>query len=139
MNKGRPSKYNPKHCKVVIDLMTEGYSKEVVAAELGISRDTLYEWCRRYPDFSDTIKRGELLSQRYWEKIGMDGIMGKIPGFKVAIWIFMMKTRFGWSDIPIVKDEPTTQQIIENPDEELKRLMDKYGNHPVKRAMLFGS
>lgn len=136
MRKGRPSKYHLKYCKVVLEIMTEGFSKEAVAAELGISRDTLYEWCRRYPDFSDTIKRGELLSQRYWEKIGMDGMLGKIKGFKVAIWIFIMKTRFGWSDNPVQKVTPKRFEVEELSDFDLGEIVRKYSTYPQKKVQI---
>lgn len=135
MRKGRPSKYNPRYCKVVIDLMSEGLSKEVVAAELGISRDTLYEWCRKNPDFSDTIKRGELLSQRYWERIGIDGMLGRIPGFKVAIWIFMMKTRFGWNENQVIP-EVANNKIGYDPDQEYDRIMTELDKSPIRKSIL---
>ena len=95
---GRPTKYNPAFCDLVIKLMQKGHSKLFVAGKLGISRDTLYEWCRRYPEFSDTIKAGETMSYAYWEDLGMRGMMGKVKGFRPSLWIFTMKARFGWRD-----------------------------------------
>jgi|GEM_PF-1108198 len=95
---GRPSKYKPEYCNVAIKLMKKGHSKQSVAGRLGISRDTLYEWCRTYPDFSDTIKVGEMMSYAYWEELGMKAMMGKVKGFRPSFWIFTMKARFGWRD-----------------------------------------
>lgn len=108
MATGRPTKYNPDFCDLVIKLMKKGHSKLFVAGELGISRDTLYEWCRKYPEFSDTIKVGEMKSYAYWEDLGMRGMLGKVKGFKPSLWIFTMKARFGWSDnspVKMIEDE----------------------------------
>ena len=43
---GRPSKYDPAMCEIVVDLMSQGYAKVEVAVALGISRDTLDAWSK---------------------------------------------------------------------------------------------
>jgi len=78
MLKGRPSKYDSKFCDIAYKYMAKGHSKLAVAGKLGISRDTLYEWCRKYPEFSDTIKIGEMKSLQHWEEIGMKMLFGKL-------------------------------------------------------------
>jgi len=103
MATGRPTKYNPAFCDIVIKMMKKGHSKQSVAGKIGISRDTLYEWCRRYPEFSDTIKVGEMMSWHYWEDIGIKATLGKMKGFRPSLWIFTMKARFGWRDNSPVK------------------------------------
>lgn len=35
----------------------DGLSQEQVAHNIGISKATLYEWIKKYPDFSDAIKK----------------------------------------------------------------------------------
>lgn len=82
----------------LIDFMAQGYSKEATAAHLGISKDTLYAWNNKHPEFSDAIKEGEQQSRLWWEKIGMGGMVGKVPGFNASTWIFNMKNRHGWTD-----------------------------------------
>lgn len=127
---GRPSKYDPKYCGKVVSLMTKGLSKEAVAGKLGISRDTLYEWCQAHKDFSDSIKTGEAKSRYYWEKIGMDGIMGKIKGFRPVVWIFIMKNRFGWRDNLNIQEEKTDmiqEMPEENPNITLDRIIREHG------------
>lgn len=96
---GRPLSYKPEMCDQVIQLMKDGASKTAVAAELGIAKSTLYEWSNKdsaffIPEFSDAIKRGEALSQLWWEKAGQMAVMGSVVGFSAAAWIFSMKNRF---------------------------------------------
>lgn len=132
---GRPSKYKSEYCDVVTKLMKKGHSKLFVAGNLGISRDTLYEWCRHYPEFSDTIKVGEMQSYAYWEEIGMRAMKGKIKGFRPSLWIFTMKARFGWRDNSPVKIIDDMADVIEReisedkPQRTMAEIVEKYGGH----------
>ena len=65
---GAPTKYDPAHCEKVIEIMAKGLSVRSVAAELGVHRDTIYEWMVRYPDFSDSVKKGLDLAFKYFEE-----------------------------------------------------------------------
>lgn len=127
---GRPSKYDPNYCGKVVSLMSKGLSKDAVAGKLGISRDTLYEWCQTHEEFSDSIKTGEAKSRYYWEKIGIDGMLGKVKGFHPAVWIFIMKNRFGWRDnlnIQQEKAEMIQTMPEENPNLILDRIIREHG------------
>lgn len=52
----RPSKYNPSYCNEIIETMATGYSLTAFAGVIGVCRDTLNEWQREYPEFSDAVK-----------------------------------------------------------------------------------
>lgn len=40
-------------------LARDGATDADIASYIGISRDTLYAWKKKYPDFSDALKRGK--------------------------------------------------------------------------------
>lgn len=106
---GRPSKYDPKLCKDLMEFMMEGLSFEAFAGKVGVHIDTLYEWTYNHPEFSEAKKRGYALSLEFWEKLGRNATYGRIPGFNAAVWIFTMKNRFGWKDkqeISAADDKP---------------------------------
>ena len=97
MPAGRPTKYKPEFCKIAIDLMTEGASKTEVTATIGITFETLMDWMNkdspRYnAEFSDAIKRGQALSQLWWEKEGRTNL--KERDFNYTGWYMNMKNRF---------------------------------------------
>src|SRR5689334_9127619 len=92
----RPSLYKPTYSAKVLTLMKKGASKFEVAAELVIHRDTLNEWAKKYPEFSDAIKKGEILSQAWWERQAREGLNNRL--FNTALWYINMKNRFKWSD-----------------------------------------
>lgn len=109
---GAPSKYKKVYCKQIIDLMAQGYSIEACGGEIGVHKDTIYEWVKIYPEFSDAKKIGESKSRLFWEKLGIlhivnksdaeswheGGSKSKSRALNASAWIFNMKNRFGWKD-----------------------------------------
>lgn len=97
---GRPTKYRKEFCKIAEDTLAEGFSIAVVAANLDVCRDTIYEWASNHDSFSDSIKKGKAKGQAYYEKL----LKAKVTGQKVknfdpklsdtACLIFALKTRF---------------------------------------------
>lgn len=35
----------------------DGFTDEQIATKIGISKQTFYDWKKKYPDFSDSLKR----------------------------------------------------------------------------------
>lgn len=95
---GRPTKYKPEYCDALIEHMSQGLSYQSFAGVIGVSIECLYEWERTYTEFSDAKKEGIQKCMLVWEKIGINGALGKIKNFNSASYIFNMKNRFGWRD-----------------------------------------
>lgn len=98
MPAGRPTKYDEKFCELLIKHMSQGLSFESFAAQCDCHWDSLYEWVKVYPEFSEAKKIGMSKALEVWEKIGMQGTIGKIRNFNTGSWIFNMKNRFRWAD-----------------------------------------
>jgi len=105
---GRPTSYKPEMCDIAIELMAKGASKVEVCAAIGISKETLYQWCNPESDyynkaFSDAIKTGMALCQAWWERVGREFMFNEDGknGLNSAVWIFNMKNRFrdDWMDV----------------------------------------
>lgn len=71
---GRPTIYNPEWVEKLPDMFKDGQSITEVAVELGIHKDSLYEYAKVYPEFSDALSRGKQLSQAWWERQGRTGL-----------------------------------------------------------------
>ena len=97
---GRPTKYKSEYCDLLIKVMKKGFSFEAVAGHIGISKDTLYDWAKTIPEFSDAKRIGLQYSQLFWEKIAVDHLIENPKGDKInsSVWIFNMKNRFNWTD-----------------------------------------
>lgn len=96
---GRPSKYKKEFCEMLINHMKQGLSFESFGGVIGVAKDTLYQWVKKHKEFSDAKKIGTSFTILYWEKLGIAGTLGRIPGFNSTSWIFNMKNReTKWKD-----------------------------------------
>jgi transposase len=103
---GRPTKYAKKHCETVLSLMKKGESVTACCAEIGIAKDTFYNWVKEHPEFSDAYKLGMVYAERWWENIGKKGVLslefkssdGTSGRVHPGMYAFFMKNRFHWTD-----------------------------------------
>ena len=110
---GRPSKYKPEYCQMLIDHMGSGLSYESFAAVIKVNRDTIYAWEKEYPDFSDAKKIAWDQNLLFWEKLGVDHVLNETldeenedegvrkrtsKSLNATVWIFNMKNRHKWGD-----------------------------------------
>jgi len=112
---GRPTLYHPEYCDLVIQFMKEGRSKKAVAAILEVHIDTIYEWEKVHPEFSDALKKAVGFSEAWWEEEGRTNLKNK--EFNATLWYMNMKNRFKWSD----KVETHSTHVIKQED-ALKEL-----------------
>lgn len=54
----------------------DGLTDEQIAENIGISRQTLYDWKNRYPDISDALKRGKEIVDREVENALLKRALG---------------------------------------------------------------
>lgn len=73
---GRPTKYKPEYCQMVVDHMAEGASLTSFAAEIDVARSTINEWIDANPDFSEAVKRAKAKCAAWWERVGRNGAQG---------------------------------------------------------------
>lgn len=59
---GRPSEYRPEYCQAVIDCMAQGFSLTAFAGSIRVAKDTVYEWIKTHPQFSDAVSRARAAS-----------------------------------------------------------------------------
>lgn len=126
----RPSKYKREYQEIMIEHLSKGFSFESYAAKINVCRDTLYEWVKVHPEFSDAKKRGEAKSLLFWEQKFIENI--QFPKtFNTTGWIFLMKNRFRWRDIPIPDAElmkpqdPAISELGIKIIEALKKWQDR--------------
>ena len=77
---GRPVEYTPEMLDKVEEYIQEAIPQnmkiptiEGISLKLGISRETVYDWARKYPAFSDTLERIKVLQKEHLTEIGIFG------------------------------------------------------------------
>lgn len=101
---GRPTKYHPSFCQMLVDHMAHGYSFESFAAVAKVHKETLYAWSSEgnpsfIADFSEAKKIAFDENLLFWEKQGIENLLSfKGTIFNTSLWIFNMKNRHKWSN-----------------------------------------
>ncbi|MCB9073747.1 MAG: hypothetical protein H6623_09005 [Bdellovibrionaceae bacterium] len=79
--------------------MSEGKSLTGFAASIGVCKDTIYEWTKKYPQFSDALKIAKTKCEAFWEEKALEGLfVDKDKRLNTSLWSFYMKCRFGWKE-----------------------------------------
>ena len=124
---GQPTKYKQEYCQKLIEHMRNGLSFESFAAVIKVNQDTLYEWAKVHPEFSEAKKEAFAENLLFWEREGIAGLHGdKENTFKATVWIFNMKNRHKWRD----KQPDESEVVINNnvgtlTDEQLDAKINK--------------
>jgi hypothetical protein len=117
----RPTKYQKKFCKALLDHMSAGKSLATFAGylfkEFGVkvNPDTTYEWAKVQAEFSEAKRIGDSLHRLFYEEKLLHAIDKGMRGFPSSPWIFSMKNLFGWRDTPDdnpLDDRPTLADIM---------------------------
>jgi hypothetical protein len=111
-------KYEPWMDEVALNGFKNGDSITSVCCDLDISRETYYRWKddKEHP-FSRIAKKGEKLSQKWWENVGKDGVVGNLEKFAGSTWQFTMKNRF--------RDDYSEAAPKDSRDTLIEKLLDK--------------
>lgn len=98
--RGRPTKYEPRFCEMLIFHFSQGLSFESFAGEIFVDVQTLYNWTKENKEFFEAKALGESQSLSIWEKTGGPGSAFLGSGFNTGVWVHNMKCRFkkyGWN------------------------------------------
>lgn len=112
---GRPTKYEPRFCQMLVDHQAAGFSFESFAGLIGVCIDTTYEWAKARPDFSDAKRRGHAASLMWWENAGMVGMAMPSKVWTPAVHSRNMNARFpeyGWRGDRVAEAEAETDDIL---------------------------
>ena len=94
---GRPTKYKPEYCDMIVEHFLDGGHMLTFAHEVSVSKQTLYDWCDKYPAFLDARERANNAAAVYLNNIAKGLMTGDLKGLH-GTWSMNMKNRFNWSD-----------------------------------------
>lgn len=149
MPAGRPSKYKPECCQAIIEFFDKPpYERKVktvatkkgpveieyddptdlpfltdFAKSIGVNQDTLHEWIKKHPEFSEAFKT----AKEKQEKIVVINAMRKL--YDSTFSIFTLKNIAGWRD----KQEIEHQGSVEKPLVIIDAGKDPYKDGSVNK------
>lgn len=89
---GHPTHYKEKYCSLVKELGKEGHTIAMMASDIGVAKQTVYNWMGEHPKFLDAMKESVSSAQAYMEKIALDQMVdGKL---NTVLWTKIMSCRF---------------------------------------------
>ena len=98
--KGGVIQYKPEYCDLLIKHMSQGKSLATFGAVVGVSRNAIYEWIDRYPEFAEAKEQASQKCQEWFEQRLQAKLLGvKSSNFDpklidATVLIFALKTRF---------------------------------------------
>jgi hypothetical protein len=96
---GRPTKYKSKFCSMLIEHMRQGLSFDTFAGRIEVNPDSLYEWVKRHPAFSEAKKVGTGLRNYLVESAYVASTLNPEKNkYNTAQLIYWTKNTLGWSD-----------------------------------------
>ena len=100
---GRPSMYRPEYCDVAIEIGKRGGGPNDIACELGVLRESLYDWAKVHQEFSTALRIAKQHEQKWWENKGIEGLGA--DRFNAVVWKVSMQARF--------RDDYTERKVTE--------------------------
>jgi len=97
---GRPTIYRPEMGDQIADAMATGLSAEAVAAKVGISARSLFNWQQEHPEFMQAIQEGRQRALLWWEERALAMVEGK-PGSAQIVSLGLRnrsRAASGWVD-----------------------------------------
>lgn len=89
---GRPTDYRKEYCERLIEMGNLGYTKAMMARDLGVARMTLDNWASDHPEFLDALTRARDLSLAFMEEKGLAGL--DMAGFNSSLYAKLMSGMF---------------------------------------------
>lgn len=97
---GRPTKYTPDMCRIVIEAGKEGCAVAEMASLCDVCIDTIYEWAKVHDEFSEALTRANSEAEAYWARHLRNGMHKPPSEFQGQPNLKYMSIRFQdrWAD-----------------------------------------
>ncbi len=89
---GRPSKYKPEYCDIVLALGKEGYSVAEIAAHFEVDKASLYRWQQEDENFALSMARAKSFEQAWFEREARSNMKNR--DFNANLWYRSAASRF---------------------------------------------
>lgn len=110
---GRPTKYKPEYCEMVIEFADKGKSINQFSSFIQVNRSSIYEWAKKHEEFSNALTYAKELCESFWETEIQKMMYSK--EVNAPLVKLYMANRFGWSDKSQVEN---SHKVVDSGDGE---------------------
>lgn len=91
MPAGRPTKYKPEFCDLVIEVGEQGGWLCEMAEACDVHRNTFDFWIKEHPEFLEALTRAKQKAQAWFERTGREAMFAE--KFNSSLWQKQMSAR----------------------------------------------
>ena len=93
---GRPSKYDSAYCDRIVELGKLGYTRAMIANELGFGWRNLQNWEGAHEEFRAALEQARVDAMAYMERLALEHMVESPGGPKLntGLWSRSMAARF---------------------------------------------
>lgn len=75
---GRPTRYKPEYCEMLIDHMKQGKPFETFGNKVGVTYQTLYNWAQNHDEFFEAKCMGEAWALEFYDDLAKATMTGTL-------------------------------------------------------------
>ena len=83
---GRPSLYKKEYCEELIEWMKKGKSFWTFAVNVPCTIDTLSEWTKVHPEFSEAKMQGKVYEMDWWDNVHRKLAVTGVGNITAVVW-----------------------------------------------------
>lgn len=87
------SKYKPEYCEMAVEFGRQGKTRMELAAEIGVSKETIRNWEGKHKHFASALNMMEDYAVAWYQGIGRRALLGELK-FDAVLYKFLTKSRF---------------------------------------------
>ena len=106
---GRPTDYREEYCERVIEYGKEGLLPVSMASRLCVTKETLHQWARVHPTFSDAFNEARIHCEAFHMEKAVETAHGNRPG-NAPMTKFILSAAFGY------REATESVNTMQNPD-----------------------
>lgn len=81
LRKGKAPKYSKEYCSLLIDTLVEGKSIDCFCVLVGVTKTTVYNWRKKYPEFEYSFELAECAYRSYFAQKMRGAALGELKGY----------------------------------------------------------
>ena len=117
-----PQQYKPEFPELLIDHMSKGFSINSFGADINVTKQTIYTWLNKYPEFKEAEHIGDQKRTKFYElALARQGLTGK---GNTAALIFLSKNMTWLKDLQTVEHSGKVESVTGN--EAVTKLANEF-------------